>query len=135
MFKMGKGQAGIEYIMLTAVLLIFLIPTVNYALQTATLNVRLSQLENVVKRVSKAADAVAAGGPGATEIVIITMPSGVVGTYVNNSQILINVSLFGIQPYVVGFTKVNVSGNLPTIAGTYKMYVKAVSNREVLIYQ
>jgi len=73
------GQAGVEYIVLIGVLLFFFIPIVYYSLTQSTSSVKLSQVENIVNRLGKAADAVYALGPGSTEIIPITMPEGVAG--------------------------------------------------------
>ncbi len=135
MFKKGKGQAGIEYVMLTALLMVFLIPTINYALQTAVFTVRMNQLENIVRRVAKSVDAVGAIGPGAVEVLQVTIPTGILNTYLNGTEIILNATMFGSTDAIaLGATHINVSGSLPTIPGTYHVYVQALTNHEVFVH-
>ncbi len=125
-----SGQAGVEYIVLIGVLMFFFIPIVYYSLTQATTSVKFSQVENIVNRVGKAADAVYALGPGAAEIIPITIPEGVVGTQIGGPaehEIVLNVTGYsGISDVHVS-TKANITGSLPIEKGTYYIKVEALS--------
>src|SRR3989344_2461377 len=69
-----RGQAGIEYVILVGLMLIFLIPIIHYALNEATLNVKINQIDTTVRRIAKASDAVFSLGRGAREVVTVTLP-------------------------------------------------------------
>ena len=128
---MKKSQAGIEYIILIGMLLIFLIPVIHYALTESTLNVRLNQLENSFRRVAKAVNTVYAIGPGAQEIIVITLPQGIEGTAVEGQGIYANASLFGGISSIHYATQPTVAGVLPKDPGTYHLLVKTLDNDTV----
>ena len=84
--RVKRGQAGVEYVILTGILLFFFIPLVHYSMQETTNAVRNSQLDSYVSRLSKAVDAVHSVGPGTTEIIIVTVPNGVKSAKLINVQ-------------------------------------------------
>ena len=96
---MKFAQAAIEYIILVGIILVFLIPVIQYSLNEANLNLKINQLENSVRRVAKAADAVYAIGPGATEIITITLPHGIESTEVGNNGVLLKLGSFKLIEY------------------------------------
>lgn len=132
---MRTAQAAIEYVILVGVILVFLIPVIHYALNQASLNLKISQLENSVRRIAKAADAVYAMGGGASEIVTITLPHGIVSSLVNDTQILLKVGIYGSISDVAYFTKATVTGSLPIEPGTYNILVRSLNNYTVEIKQ
>lgn len=133
-----SGQAGVEYIVLIGVLLFFFIPIVYYSLTQSTSSVKLSQVENIVNRLGKAADAVYALGPGSVEVIPITMPEGVTGILVGGAaeqEIILNVTGAGGISDVHVTTKANLTGSLPTERGTYFIKVEALPGGIVNISQ
>ena len=130
---MKRSQVGIEYVMLLGVLLIFFIPIIHYSLTKATTNVKEAQLENAVRRLSKAADTVYAMGPGAQEIVAVTLPPAVQATKVHHNEIVFVVTGFGGTSDIHAGTKAQLIGNLPTLPGTYHMVVQTLPNNTVNI--
>ena len=130
---MKKGQAGIEYVILIGVLLLFLIPTVYYSLNEANRSVKINQLENSVRRRVKAADAVHAVGPGTIEVVTIALPEGIINATVNITEIYLQVSMFGGITDVHYSSHLNMTGELPNIEGTYSMRVESLRSGVVNI--
>jgi len=130
---MRKSQAGVEYIILTGILLVFLIPVINYALSESTLNVRLNQLENSLRRIAKAANTVYALGPGAQEIVIVTLPHGIEGTAIEDNGIFLNATLYGGVSEIHYATIPTVSGGIPKEAGTYRIRIITLENNTVQV--
>lgn len=128
--NLKRGQLGIEYVILTGLLLIFFIPVIHYALTESNKNVKVSQLESMINRLAKASDAIYTLGPGSSEIIVVTVPKGVEGVYIGNKMILMNVSGLG---EVLAFTKANISGTIPIIEGTYHLPVKVLDNGVVRI--
>jgi len=118
-----RGQVGVEYIMLVALLLVFLIPIVSYSLNESSYRIKVSQIENTISRVTKAANAVYALGPGSQDIVLVAVPQGVEGVEIAKNSVSLNVSLFGgISQF--GYTTVGpVAGTLPIQPGTYRILV------------
>ena len=127
------AQAAIEYVILVGVILVFLIPVIHYSLNEANISLKINQLDNSVRRVAKAADAVLAVGGGAAEIVTITLPYGIESSTVGSNRVALKVSMFGSFSDVVYTTRANVAGNLPISPGTYRIVVKALNNNTVII--
>ena len=130
-----RGQAGIEYVILIGILLVFLIPTIYYSLNEANNNVKLTQLESSVRRLVKAADSVHAIGPGAIEIITVTLPSGIQKVNISGTEILLEVSMFGGVSDVHFPSKVQLVGNLPTKEGSYNIRVESQRSGKVNITQ
>lgn len=128
-----RGQAGIEYVILVGVLLVFLIPTIYYSLNEANRNVKFNQVENAVRRLAKAADSVHAIGPGSIEIITITLPDGVQDFSLDESEVSLQVSGFGGLSDVHYKTSVPLVGKLPLGKGTYTMRVASLKSGEVNI--
>lgn len=130
---MKSAQAAIEYVILVGVILVFLIPTIQYSLNEANTNLKINQLENSVRRIAKAADAVYAIGGDATEVVMVTLPYGIESSNVSDHRILLRVGMFGQISDVIYTTRAPVTGSLPTIPGTYNIMIKALTNNTVEI--
>jgi len=128
-----RGQAGIEYVILVGLMLIFLIPIIHYALNEATLNVKINQIDTTVRRIAKASDAVFSLGRGAREVVTVTLPHGISTSKVNGHEIGFEVSLFGKITDVYFPTKPQVIGSLPTDPGTYRIVVMMLETNNVSI--
>jgi uncharacterized protein (UPF0333 family) len=124
--RMGekRGQAAIEYIILIGVLLVFLIPVVYYSLNQSSTQVRMSQLENAVKRLAKTADAMQGIGIGAHDVVVITLPQGVEEVEVGNYTINLKVSMAGGISDIGMPTKANITGSFPSTPGTYRILLQ-----------
>lgn len=130
-----KGQAGIEYVILIGVLLVFLIPAVYYSLNEANRSIKINQLENSLRRLVKAADSVHAIGPGSLQIITITLPDGIANASVNGTEIFMQVSMFGGVTDVHYSSHVNLTGVIPNTEGTYNMRVESLRSGVVSIVQ
>ncbi len=133
-----RGQSGIEYVILIGLLLFFFIPLIHYSFQETNNSVRASQLDSFVGRLSKAIDAVHSIGPGATEIVVITLPKGVTEATLHNAanpgdpnEIILKVQFYGGVSDIHASVKPSLVGELPTSPGTYHMRVSSISETEV----
>ncbi len=133
-----SGQAGVEYIVLIGVLLFFFIPIIYFSLTQATNSVKQSQVENIVNRLGKAADAVYALGPGSQEIISITVPEGVQQSIIGGPterEILLKVTGSGGVSDVHISTKTKLVGSLPITKGTYFIKVESLPGGIVNISQ
>ena len=124
--KMAKrAQAGIEYIILTGFLLFLLIPTISYAFSEANTNVKINQIDNAVRRIARSVNAVFVIGPGAKELITITLPNGVTGYNTSNNEIVYQATLFA-QTSDFNYPVITtINGTLPVIAGTYRILIEA----------
>lgn len=130
-----RGQAGIEYVIMIGILLIFLIPIIYYSLNEANVNIKLTQLENAVRRVVKAADSVHALGPGSSQVVVVTLPKGIQSATIYDKEILLKVSMFGGVSDVHYPSKANLTGTFPTGEGTYNIVLSSKRDGVVFIRQ
>jgi len=132
-----RGQAGIEYVILVGFLLVFFIPIIHYALQETTENVKLSQLESFIGRVSKAVNSVHSIGPGTVDVVTVTLPNGVTEHIFYNEagshEIILRVSHKGGISDIHASVKPYVGGELPEDAGTYFLRIKCINESYVEI--
>ncbi len=128
-----RAQVAIEYIILIGVLLVFLIPTVQYSLQQASFQVKYTQIDSAVRRLSKAADAVHAIGPGAQEVAVITLPTGVQSFIIHDHTIGIEAPIAGQPNEISMYTTGIVSGTLPTNPGTYRVLISTLENQTVSV--
>tara|TARA_Y100000310_G_C20621862_1_gene783784 strand:- start:813 stop:1232 length:420 start_codon:yes stop_codon:yes gene_type:complete len=130
-----KGQAGIEYVIIIGVLLVFFIPLIHYSLQETNNAVKLSQIESFMNRLSRAVNSVHTMGPGALKVVTVTIPKGVEGHEFKNldgyHEIVMTVS------YIAGTSEIHaavnpiIGGVLPENPGTYFLRVESVNYTSV----
>lgn len=138
--RVKRGQAGIEYVILIGLLLFFFIPLIHYSFQETNNAVKASQLDSFVGRLSKAIDAVHSLGPGTTEIVVVTLPKGVIESTLYNSvnlgdpnEIILKVQFRGGVSDVHASVKPILHGELPLSSGTYHMRVTSLNETGVNI--
>ena len=130
---MKRGQAAVEYVILTGVLLIFLVPIIQSSLVQTSTQLRLSQLDDSFTRLTKSVDAVGALSIGAQEMVTITTPSGIESIAIAGKAIEVQVSMGGSLQDMGYLTSIPLVGNIPTNAGTYHIRVKKESDQLVNI--
>ena len=132
-----RGQAGIEYVMLTGLLLFFFIPLIHYSLQETNNAIKLSQIDSYVGRLSKSVDAVHSLGPGSMEIIVVTVPKGVESAelinYVDLHEINVRVSIYGGISDFHGSMRPVVGGILPKNPGTYHLKIRSINETFVNI--
>ena len=132
---MKRGQAGIEYVVMVGLLLLFLVPILSYSINEANLQIRINQIDNALGRTARAATTVYGLGPGATQVITITVPSGVLSSTILNREVSYTVSMYGSSSEVVYLTDVMVNGTLPIKAGTYKILISTLDNGLVYVRQ
>lgn len=120
-----KSQAGIEYIMLVGILLIFLIPVIHFSVSDANVQIKINQLDNTARRLAKATNSVYAIGPGAQQVVVVTVPRGVTFMNATGKEVLYQTTLFGQTSDFHYPIKGVLNGTLPVLPGTYRILVIA----------
>ena len=135
-----RGQASIEYVILIGLLLFFLIPIVHYSFLETNNALKASQLDSFISRLSKAVDAVHSIGPGTKEIVVVTLPKGVIESKFHNgenfgdtNEIVLKVEFYGGISDVHASVKPFLYGELPINAGTYHLKVSSINETGVNI--
>ncbi len=134
-----RGQAGIEYVVLTGLLLFFFIPLIHYAFQETNNAVRNSQLDSYVGRLSKSIDAVHTIGPGAVEIITITVPKGIISATLENTptvganEIVLTIAFAGGLSDIHASVKPRIYGTIPSTPGVYQVNVTSTNLTSVTV--
>lgn len=127
-----KGQAALEYMFLLGILLAFLGGVLVYSSQTSILSLRSTQSAEAVKVVANAADRIYKTG-GGNITVTVDIPSGVANQSVANKGIKLTLKIGGSTGDAFASTSGNVTGNLPTEQGRYKIAVEMLSSGVVQV--
>ncbi|MBU0456956.1 MAG: hypothetical protein KKD75_02315 [Nanoarchaeota archaeon] len=130
---MKKAQVGIEYLVILGAILIILIPLFFYAISKSSENIRISQAEDAVNSLAKAADEVYSLSPGTKKYVWVNIPSGVEASQVSATEITLTIEIYGNTSDFTAFTKASMAGEIPTAKGTYKIPVELLESGIVLI--
>ena len=135
-----RGQAGIEYVALTGLLLFFFIPLMQYSFQESTSAIKTSQLDSYVSRLSKAVEAVHSVGPGSMEVVVVNAPKGIQSAELKNvyylegaNEIILQVSFRDSVSDIHATVKPYVFGEIPSTPGTYNLRVRCINETSVNI--
>ena len=132
---MKRGQTSIEYVILVGILLFFMIPIIQYALTEAQTNVKVNQLDTSTRRIAKAADTVFSLGKGASEVITITIPPGILASKITGHEVVYTVSLLGTQTDIEHVTKPAIQGSIPILPGTYNIVIRMLETNNVSIEQ
>ncbi|MDP3919005.1 MAG: hypothetical protein Q8Q35_03845 [Nanoarchaeota archaeon] len=130
---MKRGQSSFEYIMMVGIVLMLLLPIFYYGLNKSSENIKLSQAEDLVNTIAKAADEVYTLGPGSKKFVWVMVPAGVQSANISGSELYITLNIFGESSDIVAFTQAPLTGEIPLEKGTYKIAVEHLDSGVVLI--
>ena len=130
-----KAQSSIEYIVMVALLLLFLTPLIYYAFERYSNDIRYNQATDAVNTVAKAADTVYALGPGTKKTVNIVIPSGVQNFTINDNELTLKLQIYASTSDFVAKTKVELKENtpLPTKKGIYHIPIEMLDSGEVQV--
>lgn len=128
-----KGQASLEYIIIVGALLVILIPLFYYAANTSSESIKLSQAEDVVETLGRAADDVYLLSPGTKKYVWVSLPGSVQGVQLNGTEIALTFNIYGKTSDVTTTTKAPLTGQIPLRKGTYRIAVEHLDSGIVLI--
>ncbi|MBU2638019.1 MAG: hypothetical protein KJ955_03535 [Nanoarchaeota archaeon] len=121
-----RGQAGIEYVMIVGAILLVTIPLFFYAFYETNKKVALNQAEDAVNTIAKAADTVYSLGPGSKKYVWVSIPSGVVSSSLNSSEVMLVFMVMGKQNEIYASTRAVLVGSVPVDKGTYRIAVESL---------
>ena len=128
-----RGQIGLEYVMIVGAILFITIPLFAYAFYEANYKIRLNQADDAVNVLANAADTVYSLGAGSKKYVWVSIPKGVIDSSVNESEILLTLSIFGGTSDIYAFSKAVLVGSIPSGKGTYRVEVEALASGIVRI--
>jgi len=130
---MKKAQSSMEYVILAGILLVVLTPLFYYAFNKSSENIKLSQAEDLVESLAKAADDVYALSPGTKKYVWVSTPGSVEEAQVDASEISVTISIFSGSSDITAVTKATITGEIPINKGTYRIPVEHLDSGVVLI--
>lgn len=118
-----KSQTALEYLMLITLGMVIVIPVFYYSLTYSSDAIKNEQAQDAVNTLAKTADYVYSLGVGSSAKVLITIPQNVKNSSVEGKVILIKLELSSGVTDIKATTKANVTGGIPTVAGTYTMFL------------
>ncbi len=130
--KSGKGQSGLEYMIILAILLAALTPIIIYSLDTLSLSIRTAYSKEAVQKIAAAADNLYMMGGGKTTVAI-SIPSGVQELLLQNRTIRMRLKIGGSYGDAIAVTKANITGSFPTAEGTAYVPLQMAQNGTIVI--
>ncbi len=129
----GKAQAGLEYLIITGILLAFLTTAVIYIQAQSADTIRTTQAKDAVREIAAGADRAAALGPGTKTFVFVTLPDGMVSASVSSHEISIRLALSVAETDTFETTDANMIGALPLQSGVQKVKIEVLPSGVVQI--
>jgi uncharacterized protein (UPF0333 family) len=128
----SKAQAGVEYIVLVAFLLLVITPVFLYAFDVSSRSVRTTRAKEAVDSIAIAADNICSLGGGKTTVDVY-MPYGSQNYTIGQKTIRLNIRVNGVAGDVFSRTMCNVTGNISLSEGYTDIPVSMLPNGTVLI--
>jgi len=128
--RVARGQAGLEYILILAILLGALIPVFMYAADTSELSIRTTQSREAVQRIAAAADRLYAMGGGKMEVDVY-LPSGIEAFSLGNGTVKLTLRIGEGTGDAFELTRGNLTGVLPVTEGYKKITLVMLPNGTV----
>jgi len=128
-----KAQAGTEYLMIAAFLLVIIGIAYLYSSTTLSNSVDDSKARTATNSIANAINQVYALGPGSKISVTVDLPSGVQSQIVEN-QLVGYITTANNQPaYYYADTKANLVGSLPLTAGVHEITLTVNNSGQVVV--
>ncbi len=115
-----RGQVGIEYLFLVALLLAALIPITAYTLGRSYESITISQARQAVEKIGLEAENLYQAG-GGKQSYFITFPEGIQSTFVGNRTVMIRLGFSGVEGDFSYTTDAPVNGTLPSSSGGHQI--------------
>ncbi len=123
-----KVQVAVEYIIIVAVVIAFLVPLWSYVAsvkQQTGEQLRISYAQNAVDKIADTADMVYSQGPPAKVNLRVYIPGGVGSTNISGTMVNMKVWVGMNYSDVTAFSMVQMNGTLPSSEGNYWVTVEA----------
>ncbi len=122
-----KGQVALEYLILTAFVLIIIIIIFAYSFVVLMENSKIEVALSSVRKLASAADQVSALGPENTVIVRIELPDNASGFQVGESSVSMRLTQLAGITDVVEYSSASITpASLPSTFGSYSIKVEVV---------
>ncbi|MDP6585439.1 MAG: hypothetical protein QF535_12350, partial [Anaerolineales bacterium] len=113
--------------------MIAMIPIFYYAIDQSSSTINLNQADDAVNTIANAADRIYSLGPGSRDYVWITLPHTMKSSAILQKEILIVIDNKGQSSDIHMSTIANLSGNLPTTAGTHRIALEMMDDGTIQI--
>ena len=123
-----KAQISVEYILITALVLLMLSPIFYYAFSTSVQSIKMNQVAALVDDLADSADVLYSLGPNSQDTLKITVPGGVTNITIANTEISVFIRLFNAVSEAHRTTNGNVSGSINISSGIHYVTVKNENN-------
>jgi hypothetical protein len=120
----SRAQASLEYAFVVGLVILMTLPIFIYSRERYNSNVAATAVDDAVKLIIDTADSVAMAGPGTARTVWITLPGGVQSTEVSGRHVSVTFSLAGRETEIHGLSIANLTGTMPSSAGTHPVRVE-----------
>lgn len=127
-FGWHLGQAAIEYMMIISITLVIMIPLlflVNSYMAEGKDELKVRALEDSVDSLAEVSDMVYFQGYPAKMTMNFYIPENVLVAEADENLIRVQVMTSSGNQDIISFTQANLTGNLPTKSGTYKLSIAA----------
>jgi|GEM_PF-2744717 len=128
-----RGQASIEQLIVLALGIGMVTLIFYYSVNFSTDNIRISQAQDMVEKLSKSADYVYSLGPGSKDVVDVYVPDGIVYTRIDNNTIHVRLSLSSGDSDVFSDTRPVVIGEIPPTPGHHQITVTHTQGGKVML--
>lgn len=128
-----KGQAGIEYLIVFAILMLFIGVYFSYAGQEVAVSTKISKAQNSVQNIAKTIDQIYSLSPGSRLYAEVDLPNGILSQTVQNNTVKLTLKTEYGETDIFKLTDANVVGELPTTPGYHKIPITLLSNGQVAI--
>jgi len=133
LLKKEKAQAGTEYLMIAAFLIIIIGIAFLYTSTTLSNSVDDSKARTATNNIANAINQVYALGPGSKISVTVELPSGVQSQIVENQLVGYITTVNGQPAYYYADTKANLKGSLPLTQGVHEITLTVNNSGEVVV--
>ena len=130
--KYPKGQSGLEYIIIFAVLLAALTPIIIYSLGMYSVSIATAKSREVVQKIATEADNIYKIGGGKT-VLALSIPPSVQSILIQNNTIRLRLKIGDGYGDAFAVTKANITGTFPIEEGTIYVPIQMVQNGTILI--
>jgi uncharacterized protein (UPF0333 family) len=128
-----RGQSSFEQLIVVALGIGMVTLVFYYSVNLSSDNIRISQAEDMVEKLSKSADYVYSLGPGSKDVVDVYVPEGMVLTDITNNSIRVRLSLSSGESDVFADTKPVIIGEIPPIPGHHRIAVTHTQSGKVML--
>lgn len=126
--KLNKAQVSMEYLMITGIILLALIPVFYYAVSATTQTIKINQASEAVTKIRETADTLYIFGSGSQDTIKINLPGGVKNITFSGKDINLKLEIFKKVSDISEKSKGNITGSINNKRGIQYITLKNANN-------